>query len=109
MTAAARALSDTRTVRALSDLPSPRGLPFIGNALQIELPRLHLILEQWAREFGPMFTIGLGPKRMVVCTDTDLMQTALRERPERYRRFSAVEPVFEEMKSNGVFSVEGEA
>ena len=96
-------------VRTLSDLPSPRGLPLLGNALQLDLPRMHLILEQWAEEFGSVFTIGLGPKRIFVCSDPDLLQTALRERPDRYRRFSAIESVIKEMKANGVFSVEGEA
>ncbi|MBR0693859.1 cytochrome P450 [Bradyrhizobium lablabi] len=95
-------------VRSLSDLPSPRGLPLLGNALQLDLSRLHLILEEWTREFGSIFTIGLGPKRVLVCSDTDLMQTALRERPARYRRFSAIESVSEEINLNGLFSVEGE-
>ena len=55
-----------------------------------------------------MFTISLGPKQIFVCSDADLLQTALRERPDRYRRFSPIESVLEEMKANGVFSVEGE-
>jgi cytochrome P450 len=95
-------------IRNLSDLPSPRGLPLLGNALQLDLPRLHLIFEKWAQEFGSMFTIGLGPKRVFVCSDADLLQTVLRERPDHYRRFSPIEAVTEEMKANGVFSVEGE-
>lgn len=99
---------DGSAVRRLSDLPSPRGLPVLGNALQLDLPRLHKIFEKWAEEFGSIFTIGLGPKRVFVCSDADLLQIALRERPERYRRFSAIESVSEEMKANGVFSAEGE-
>jgi cytochrome P450 len=95
--------------RTLSDLPSPRGLPLLGNALQFDVPRLHLVLEEWAEECGSVFTIGLGPKRIFVCSDADLLQTALRERPDGYRRFSPIEKVLEEMKANGVFSVEGEA
>ena len=96
-------------VRSLSDLPSPRGLPLLGNVLPWDLPRLHLVFEEWAKEFGSMFTIGLGPKRALVCSDADLLQTALRERPERYRRFAPIELVLEEMSANGVFSVEGAA
>jgi cytochrome P450 len=96
-------------VRTLSDLPSPRGLPLLGNALQLDPLRLHLILEQWAEAFGSVYTIGLGPKRIFVCSDPDLLQTVLRERPDRYRRFSPIESVIKEMKANGVFSVEGEA
>ena len=100
--------ASTIAVRSLSDLPSPRGLPLLGNALQLDLQRLHLIFEEWAREFGSVFTMGLGPKRVFVCSDADLLQTALRERPARYRRFSPVESVLKEIKANGVFSVEGE-
>jgi cytochrome P450 len=109
MDSSARTLSDNIPVRALSDLPSPPGLPLLGNALQLDPPRMHLILEEWAEQFGSMYTIGLGPKRVFVCSDPDLLQTALRERPDRYRRFSPIESVLEEMKANGVFSVEGEA
>jgi cytochrome P450 len=77
--------------------------------LQWDLPRLHLVFEAWAKEFGSMFTVGLGPKRVFVCSDADLLQTALRERPERYRRFAPIELVLEEMHANGVFSIEGAA
>ena len=66
-------------VRSLSDLPSPRGLPLLGNALQLDLTRLHLVLEKWAEELGPVFTIGLGPKRIFVCSDPDLLQTVFRD------------------------------
>jgi cytochrome P450 len=102
------ASSNDRVIRSLSDLPSPRGLPLLGNMLQLDLPRLHLIFEKWAAEFGSIFTIGLGPKRVFVCSDADLLQIALRERPERYRRVSSVESISKEMNANGVFSVEGE-
>src|SRR4051794_2842364 len=93
---------DNGAIRRLSDLPSPRGLPLLGNAHQFHLPRLHLDLEKWAEEFGSVFTIGLGRKRIFVCSDADLLQTALRERPSRYRRFSPIETVLVEMKANGV-------
>ena len=96
-------------VRRLADLPSPRGLPFIGNALQLDPKRMHHILEGWCKELGPAYTIGLGPKRVFVCSDPELLQTALRERPERYRRFAPIESVIAEMGGNGVFSVEGAA
>jgi len=70
---------------------------------------MHLVLEGWCHEFGPSYTIELGPKRVFVSSDSDFLQTALRERPQRYRRFAPIESVFAEMGANGVFSVEGEA
>ena len=96
-------------VRSLASLPSPKGLPLLGNALALDPKRMHLVLEGWCREFGPAYTIGLGPKKVFVCADPELLQTALRERPERYRRFAPIESVIAEMGFNGVFSVEGEA
>jgi hypothetical protein len=57
------AINDS-ALRGSSDLPSPRGLPLLGNAFQVDPPRMHLILEQWAEEFGSAFTISLGPKRI---------------------------------------------
>lgn len=94
---------------ALSDLPSPRGLPLLGNALQLDQPRLHLILEDWSRQLGSSYSIKVGSRRVFVSCDPEFLQTALRERPERYRRFSPIESVTAEMKANGVFSAEGEA
>lgn len=97
------------TPRRLADLPSPKGLPLIGNALQLDLPRMHLVLEGWCKELGSLYTIGVGSKKVLVCADPELLQTALRERPERYRRYAPIESVIAEMGANGVFSVEGEA
>jgi len=94
--------------RTLDDLPGPRGWPLLGHLAQIDLERLHLVLEGWQREYGPMYRIRLGPKPVLVCSDHEVLQTVLRERPQRFRRLSAVEPVFDEIGCNGVFSAEGE-
>lgn len=94
--------------RTLRDLPGPRGLPFLGNALQLDIPRLHLILEKWAATYGPLYKIGLGPRPVVVCADPALNNQILRARPDTFRRNGAVEPVFRELGAHGVFSAEGE-
>jgi cytochrome P450 len=96
-------------VRLLSDLPSPKGWPLLGNALQLDPSRLHLILENWCEQLGESYTFGLGPKRIFVSSNPEHLQTALRERPERYRRYSPIEEIISEMGFNGVFSVEGDA
>ncbi len=95
-------------LRRLEDLPSPRGaLPLLGHALQLDIPRLHLVLEQWQRELGSPYTLRVGPKTIYVSADTELLQTVLRERPDRYRRARPIEACLDEMGSNGLFSVEG--
>lgn len=103
--ASSPAAHSTRTVR---DLPGPRGLPLLGNALQLDTQKLHLILEGWARRYGPLYTFRLGPKRVVVIADAELNNQILRARPDTYRRTSAVESIFKELGLHGVFSAEGE-
>lgn len=101
-----QAVAATRT---LADLPSPRGVPLLGHALQLDIPRLHQVLEGWCATHGTLFTIALPGKRVLVCSDPHLLQEVLRERPQRYRRYRPIEQVIAEIDSNGVFSVEGEA
>ena len=96
-------------IRRLANLPSPQGLPLIGNLLQLAPERLHLTLEQWSGELGSMYTIDLGTKRALVCCDPELAHTVLRDRPEGYRRYSPIESVIAEQHANGLFSIEGEA
>jgi hypothetical protein len=97
--------AETR-VRRLKDLPSPKGLPLLGNALQLDPSRLHLILEKWCEQLGESYTFGLGPKRIFVSSNPEHLQTALRERPERYRRDSPIEEIIAEMGFNGVAEAE---
>lgn len=93
--------------RTPADLPGPAPLPLVGNLFQIELSRLHEILEGWVRQYGPVFRYRLGPRTYVAVADAALCDEALRKRPETFRRLSTVEPVFSEMGVAGVFSAEG--
>src|SRR4029077_20741271 len=95
-------------MRTLSDLPGPKGLPLLGNLLQLNFKRLHRVLERWCNEFGTLYAFKLGVRRVVVVADPELIQHILRNRPKLYRRLGTIEPVTKEMGINGVFSAEGE-
>lgn len=95
--------------RPLSALSGPRALPILGNLLQIDLQRMHLRLEEWARRYGDLFTWRLGPRPILVVSDTALIQKILKDRPNSFRRMSAVQDVMREIGIDGVFTAEGEA
>ncbi|HEY2531602.1 MAG TPA: cytochrome P450 [Xanthobacteraceae bacterium] len=94
----------------LEGLPAARGsLPFLGNLHQLDRKRLHAQLEAWGKALGPTYTFKLGRKRILVTSNLEIALPALRDRPERFRRLSTIEPIAVEMGMNGVFSLEGDA
>jgi cytochrome P450 len=97
------------SLRDIDDLPSPRGLPLIGNLHQLNPATHHQTLERWATELGTPYTFHLGRMPITVWADSELAHTVMRERPHRYRRFERIETILEEFGSNGLFSAEGRA
>jgi cytochrome P450/nitrite reductase/ring-hydroxylating ferredoxin subunit len=95
--------------RTFADLPGPRGLPLLGNLLQLDLDRLHQVLEGWAATYGSVYVYRLGRTPVAVVSDPQLSAQVLRARPETFRRLSDVAPVFAEMGVDGLFSAEGAA
>ena len=96
-------------LRRLQDLPSPSGLPLLGNLLQVKPTRFHLQLEQWCRELGPYFQLRLGRIRILVVADHAVVATVLRDRPDGFRRSIRLEQIGTEMGLlPGVFGANGD-
>jgi cytochrome P450 len=93
--------------RTVHDLPGPRGLPLVGNLLQIDPIRVHRQMLDWAREFGTPYRIRIGPKDIVVWDDARVFQQIARERPGRWRRGGRMRPVAREMGFDGLLTAEG--
>jgi cytochrome P450 len=94
--------------RSIEDLPGPRGLPLIGVAHRVRVKELHAILERWCERHGSVFRFDLGRRRIVAIADVDAINTALRERPDGFRRQREVESVTRELIGTvGVFAAEG--
>lgn len=91
----------------LNDLKTPKGSFFLGNLSDFKKKNKHRILEEWAKEFGTLYTIKLGPLKALVSADTDLNSAILRQRPTKFRRLSKIDEVFVEMGLHTVFNAEG--
>ncbi|HET7365868.1 MAG TPA: cytochrome P450 [Burkholderiales bacterium] len=94
--------------RRIRDLPGPRGLPFLGNALQLDASRLHLIAEEWSRKYGEMYQLSIAGRRFLVLTNPETIATVLRDRPDGFQRTTRLNRVAREMGFGGVFSSNGE-
>ena len=96
-------------LRQWQDLPGPRGLPWFGNALQIDASRMHLQLDAWAGEFGPLFKLRMGTRRLLVVGDHELVASILRDRPGAFHRTTRFEEIWSEMGLGpNVFSANGD-
>ncbi|MGH6840639.1 MAG: cytochrome P450, partial [Methylocella sp.] len=82
---------------------------FLGNIHQLDLTKLHLILERWAAQYGPVYLFRMGLARNVVLSHPKWCDQVLRARPETFTRHSQIAPVSSEMGVDGVFSAEGDA
>jgi cytochrome P450 len=93
--------------RPLTTLPGPRGLPLLGNLLQLKATQLPTLLERWADRYGSLYTFRLGRTPVVVVAEPALIQTVLRHRPETYRRLRTIAAAFDDLGGQGVFTAEG--
>ncbi len=58
-------------MRAISELPGPRGLPLRGNVLQLNTGRMHTIPSAWADEFGPTYRYRIANRDAWVVADSE--------------------------------------
>ncbi|MET0681414.1 MAG: cytochrome P450 [Burkholderiales bacterium] len=93
--------------RTIDQLPGPRGLPVVGNLLQLRGSRMHTILQGWAEEFGPIFAFRFFRRPVVVIADVELIHRVLRDRPEGFRRRTAIRDAMRELGIDGLFVAEG--
>ena len=97
-------------MRQIADLPGPKGLPVLGNLLQVERAQIHRNVERWAHEHGPLFRFSFGRRRILGVADHELLNALLRDRPDGFRRTRHMELIGREMGlTPGVFGANGDA
>ncbi|HEY1289755.1 MAG TPA: cytochrome P450 [Burkholderiales bacterium] len=92
----------------IRDLPGPRGLPILGNSLQIDPSRIHLIAEAWSRKYGDYFRVRIGGRQLLVMKNPESIAAVLRDRPEGFGRTQRMNRIAREIGFDGLFSVNGE-
>lgn len=98
------------TIRRLGDLSGPRGLPMLGNLLQLRRGQAHQTVEEWSQRYGPYFKFKLGDRRFLGVGDHEALAAVLRDRPEGFRRSTRLASVMAEIGMQpGVFISNGEA
>ena len=95
------------SARAVGELPGPRGLPLLGNLLQIDVAHAHTILARWADEFGPFYRFRIAHRDAVAIADPELINEVLRDRPARFRRIRLIQEAMRDLGIDGVFTAEG--
>jgi cytochrome P450 len=110
MTATLSKSEQQALLRDIEDLPGPRGVPILGNLLQLKPASIHQQIEQWAREYGPFFKFRFGRRMLVLAiTDHETISAVLRDRPDGFRRTVRTMLVGREMGFDpGVFVAEGQ-
>jgi cytochrome P450 len=100
---------NTTVLRQITDLPGPPGWPVFGNTFQIRRSQIHQNMEAWARQYGTLFQVKLGRRRMLVVADHELISGVMKDRPEGFRRSPLTSQMATEMGlPPGVFSAEGD-
>jgi len=98
-----------KPARQIADLPGPRGLPLLGNALAFRSPTLHLALEAWAVQYGPYYQLRAAGRRILVLSDHQVVASVLRDRPTAFSRTARLREIGQEMGLQpGLFSAEGD-
>ncbi|KAI1170039.1 cytochrome P450 [Nemania sp. FL0916] len=64
--------------------PGPPTLPFLGNLHQIPKTRRHIQFQKWAQEYGPIYSLILGTKVLIVLSSNEAVKDLLDRRSAIY-------------------------
>ncbi|NXT07886.1 CP2K1 protein, partial [Prunella fulvescens] len=89
--------------------PGPRPLPIIGNLLLFDLKRPYRTYLQLSKKYGPVFSVQMGHRKVVVISGYETVKEALVNQADAFVERPKI-PVFEDLtsKGNGVVFAHGE-
>ncbi|XP_070488883.1 cytochrome P450 2S1 isoform X1 [Equus przewalskii] len=89
--------------------PGPAPLPLLGNLLQLRPGALYLGLLRLSKQYGPVFTVYLGPwRRVVVLVGHEAVREALGDQAEEFSGRGMLATLDQTFDGHGVFFSSGE-
>lgn len=74
----------TPAARDDTEVPSPKGVPVLGNALDIPRNQPWIKFTQWGKELGSLFKLNILDQTHVIISDEKVAQTLLEDRGLEY-------------------------
>ncbi|XP_068135083.1 cytochrome P450 2K1-like [Hyperolius riggenbachi] len=88
--------------------PGPKALPIIGNIHILDLKRPHKSLMQLSKKYGPLFSIQIGTKKIVVLCGYEMVKEALITHAEEFSERPKI-PIFQDfLKGYGIIFAHGD-
>ncbi|NXU49267.1 CP2K1 protein, partial [Turnix velox] len=88
--------------------PGPRPLPIIGNMLIMDMKRPYRTMLELSKTYGPIFSIQIGLKKMVVLSGYDMVKEALVNQADAFAGRPKIPVVEEAGEGRGVIFSDGE-
>uniref|UniRef100_A0A8C2ZNS6 Cytochrome P450 2K1-like n=1 Tax=Cyclopterus lumpus TaxID=8103 RepID=A0A8C2ZNS6_CYCLU len=89
--------------------PGPKPLPFLGNLLQLDLKRPYNTLLKLSKTYGSVFTIYMGPQKVVVLAGYQTVKEALVTYADQFGEKESPRILRETNRGHGIFSANGES
>uniref|UniRef100_A0A8D0CQQ6 Cytochrome P450 2K1-like n=1 Tax=Sander lucioperca TaxID=283035 RepID=A0A8D0CQQ6_SANLU len=89
--------------------PGPKPLPLFGNLLQLDLKRPHLTLLKLSKKYGSVFTVYLGPKKVVVLAGYKTVKEALVNHAEEFGERDPMPIMHEYNRGHGILWSNGDS
>ncbi|EAU89619.2 cytochrome P450 [Coprinopsis cinerea okayama7 len=84
--------------------PGPRGLPIIGNALQIPLVHPWLVYNEWKKEYGDLIYLEALGQKILILNSLESIEALLVKRGTNYSDRAST-PIIDLMRTGWSFSV----
>ncbi|XP_028996276.1 cytochrome P450 2K1-like isoform X2 [Betta splendens] len=89
--------------------PGPRPLPLLGNLPQLDLGRMYFSLVELSKKYGSVFTVYLGPKKVVVLAGYKTVKEAFVNHAEEFGEREKIRLLHEFTEGNGVVWANGDS